>query len=87
MSSFCSATTSIVVDKLFTGHEWLDNVKIEIDTDSGIISSIESVPVDHSISSANHYHTIMPVLIDLQLYGAYGSLLSVKFNFRNSRIN
>lgn len=55
---------------LFTGSEWKNNVVIEIE--NGVIVSIE--PNGFDASNAIPY--IIPSLIDLQLYGAEGKLLS-----------
>ncbi len=77
--SSSSATTSIAVERLFTGYEWLDNVTIVVDSQTGLIASIDPTKPSSSSTSTpetRRYHTVMPVLLDIQIYGAYGSLLS-----------
>ena len=55
---------------LFTGKEWIDNVVITIE--NGILCSIDKNGFDESAAIP----FIIPALIDLQVYGAYGKLLS-----------
>lgn len=55
---------------LFTGTEWLTNQSVTVE--DGIISAIQ--PATSVIES----HIIVPAFIDLQLYGAYGSLLAAE---------
>ncbi len=55
---------------LFTGNDWIHNVVIEIE--NGVVTSI-----DHNGFDTNKaIPLIVPALIDLQLYGAEGKLLS-----------
>ena len=55
---------------LFTGSEWLNDVVIHIVNDM-------VVGIDQKGFDANHASPfIIPALIDLQLYGAGGKLLS-----------
>lgn len=60
---------SYTTKKLFTGEEWLKNATLTIEND--IIIDVEQTDanVDHQM--------IIPALIDLQIYGAGGKLLSV----------
>jgi N-acetylglucosamine-6-phosphate deacetylase len=55
---------------LFTGSEWLNDVVIHIEND--LVVGIDQKGFD--VNSAMPF--IIPALIDLQLYGAYGKLLS-----------
>lgn len=55
---------------LFTGAEWLHNVVVQIE--SGIVVSIDM----NGFDANNAIPFIVPALIDLQLYGAQGKLLS-----------
>jgi len=64
MSEFLSA------QELFTGNGWISEVSIEIN--NGKIISINKEGYDHK----NAYPLIIPALIDLQIYGAAGKLLS-----------
>jgi len=63
-------------DKIYTGTEWLSNHAVVVE--EGIIASI--VPLDtfstvEKVESfGNNY--IVPSFIDIQIYGAYGKLLS-----------
>lgn len=63
-------TLSYSTKALFTGRDWKYNVVIKID--SGIVVSID--PTGFDANNAIPY--IVPALIDLQLYGAQGKLLS-----------
>jgi N-acetylglucosamine-6-phosphate deacetylase len=64
MSEFLSA------QELFTGTGWISEVSIEIN--NGKIISISKEGYDHKSA----YPLIIPALIDLQIYGAAGKLLS-----------
>ena len=64
MSEFLSA------QELFTGNSWISELCIEIH--NGKIISISKEGYDHK----NAYPLIIPALIDLQIYGAAGKLLS-----------
>lgn len=55
---------------LFTGIEWKYNVVIKVD--NGIVISIDPAEYDAN----NAFEFIVPALVDLQLYGAEGKLLS-----------
>jgi N-acetylglucosamine-6-phosphate deacetylase len=55
--------------KLFTGTEWIANAVLLVEND--ILVAIEQKEVAHAIP------IIAPALIDLQIYGAGGKLLSV----------
>ena len=66
-----------VADSIFTGEQWLNGHAIIVD--EGIIFGI--IPVEEVPSTLvmhNFYdQAIAPAFIDLQIYGAYGKLLSV----------
>lgn len=66
-----------VADKIFTGEEWISNRAVI--AENGIIHEIvpkESIPSGANI--INHSSGFLaPGFIDIQIYGAYGSLLSV----------
>ncbi len=64
MSQFISA------QELFTGNCWISEAVIEIV--NGKIASIKKEGYDHK----NAYPLVVPALIDLQIYGAGGKLLS-----------
>lgn len=64
MSQFISA------QELFTGNGWISEAVIEIV--NGKIASIKKEGYDHK----NAYPLVVPALIDLQIYGAGGKLLS-----------
>ena len=55
---------------LFTGAEWIRNVVVQIE--NGIVVSIDT----NGFDANNAIPYIVPALIDLQLYGAQGKLLS-----------
>lgn len=64
----------IAANKIFTGTEWLLNHALIVN--DGIIESIQPIvalkaPVTH------HLPILIPALIDIQIYGAGGQLLSV----------
>ena len=63
-------THCISAQELFTGNSWMTEAVIEI-TD-GKISAIKKENYDHQ----NAYPLVVPALIDLQIYGAGGKLLS-----------
>lgn len=56
--------------ELFTGAHWISEVSIEVN--NGKINSISKEGYDHK----NAFPLIVPALIDLQIYGAGGQLLS-----------
>ena len=64
MSEFYAA------QELFTGTQWIKEVMVEVN--NGKIISISNERYDHK----NAFPLIVPALIDLQIYGAYGKLLS-----------
>lgn len=64
MSEFYAA------QELFTGTQWISEVMVEVD--NGKIIAISKEGYDHK----NAYPLIVPALIDLQIYGAEGKLLS-----------
>ncbi|RYY88523.1 N-acetylglucosamine-6-phosphate deacetylase [archaeon] len=61
------------VDKLFTGQEWRSQCCIIVEN-CYIRSITDDVPPDQEIT--RHYQCLVPALIDLQIYGAYGKLLA-----------
>jgi N-acetylglucosamine-6-phosphate deacetylase len=63
-------TAYISAQELFTGSSWISEVVIEI-TDGKIIA-IKKEGYDHKIA----FPLVVPALIDLQIYGAGGKLLS-----------
>lgn len=63
-------TQSISAQKLFTGDQWLSEVVVKMN--HGKVESIQKEGYDHS----NAFVLVFPALIDLQIYGAYGKLLS-----------
>ena len=60
--------------KLFTGEQWYNNVSVIVNN-----NCIEDIVATKTLASApaNIYPYIIPSLIDLQIYGAGGKLLSV----------
>jgi N-acetylglucosamine-6-phosphate deacetylase len=70
-------TKTYIADRIFTGETWLSNHAVVVN--SGTIEAV--VPVS-SLSSSQYTEQfdncfIAPAFIDLQIYGAYGKLLSV----------
>jgi N-acetylglucosamine-6-phosphate deacetylase len=68
---------AFIADKLFTGDEWLQEHAILVS--NGRIEALVpalSVPSAIAVKSFGS-NTIIPSLIDLQIYGAYGKLLAV----------
>ncbi len=70
-------TKTYIADRIFTGETWLTNHAVVVN--NGILEAV--VPVS-SLSSSQHTEQfdncfIAPAFIDLQIYGAYGKLLSV----------
>jgi N-acetylglucosamine-6-phosphate deacetylase len=63
-------TQVISAQELFTGNGWLSEAVIEIT--NGKISAIKKEGYDHK----NTFPIVVPALIDLQIYGAGGKLLS-----------
>jgi N-acetylglucosamine-6-phosphate deacetylase len=69
--------TAHSADRIFTGSKWLEGHSIIVDDDYIIdVLPTHLVPVD---VSAEHYNDcfIAPAFIDIQIYGASGSLLAV----------
>lgn len=64
----------VAAEKLFTGVDWLMNhaMVIEDDQIQSIVPIVSLQELPHE-----HYPYIIPALIDLQIYGAGGQLLSV----------
>ncbi len=60
----------IAAQELFTGTHWISEVTVEVN--NGKIISISKEGYDHK----NAFPLIVPALIDLQIYGAGGQLLS-----------
>ncbi len=66
-----------IAEKIFTGEEWISNHAVIAEND--IISAVvpqQSIPSDAIIVSRTNGF-LAPGFIDIQIYGAYGSLLSV----------
>jgi N-acetylglucosamine-6-phosphate deacetylase len=63
-------TQAISAQELFTGNGWISEAVIEIT--NGKISAIKKEGYDHK----NTFPIVVPALIDLQIYGAGGKLLS-----------
>ena len=63
-------TQAISAQELFTGNGWISEAVIEIT--NGKISAIKKEGYDHK----NAFPIVVPALIDLQIYGAGGKLLS-----------
>ena len=63
-------STFYAAQELFTGTHWISEVTIEVN--NGKIIAISKEGYDHK----NAYPLIVPALIDLQIYGAEGKLLS-----------
>ena len=63
-------TQVISAQELFTGNGWISEAVIEIT--NGKISAIKKEGYDHK----NAFPIVVPALIDLQIYGAGGKLLS-----------
>jgi N-acetylglucosamine-6-phosphate deacetylase len=61
-------------DKIFTGSEWLTGKAVAVS--NGKISGIVDAG-SVTEASMKKYHLLAPALIDVQIYGAYGKLLSV----------
>lgn len=74
MSTLLKAFTA---GKIFTGENWISNQAIIVE--NGIIKEIIPVQSLPSSLSIQHYDDciLAPAFIDLQIYGAYGKLLSV----------
>ncbi|MEO8171544.1 MAG: N-acetylglucosamine-6-phosphate deacetylase [Sediminibacterium sp.] len=69
-----STTLVYAAEKIFTGKEWLTNSAVIVS--GGKI--IDIVPYDSlNEKPSSHYHLLAPAFIDIQIYGAYGKLLSV----------
>ena len=69
---------TIIADKIFTGEEWLTGKAIIVEQD--LIAEIideAAVPVDAFVIRYDGCF-IAPAFIDLQIYGAHGSLLAVE---------
>jgi N-acetylglucosamine-6-phosphate deacetylase len=63
-------STFYAAQELFTGTNWVSEVNVEVA--NGKIISISKEGYDHK----NAFPLIVPALIDLQIYGAAGKLLS-----------
>lgn len=62
--------------RIFTGEEWLSNHAVKVE--NGVISSLVSLSQLSSSEQIDSFTDciITPAFIDLQIYGAYGKLLS-----------
>lgn len=70
-------TKTYITDRIFTGETWLTNHAVVVNN-----RTIEAVVPVSSLSSSQHTEQfdncfVAPAFIDLQIYGAYGKLLSV----------
>lgn len=66
-----------IADRIFTGHQWLDQHAVIVE--NGVIADVvpaSSLAAD-VVPKKFPGHFITPAFIDLQIYGAYGKLLSV----------
>lgn len=63
--------------QIFTGEQWLSNHAIVID--KGLIQDIIPLSAVNAAAAFQHFDNciIAPAFMDLQIYGAYGKLLSV----------
>lgn len=70
--------SAYAADKIFTGHEWLTNHAVLVH--DGIVDSIVRVEEIAPGVPVKNYSScfLAPAFIDLQIYGAEGSLLAVK---------
>ncbi len=67
-----------IADRIFTGEAWLTNHAIIVE--NGVIQSVvlqKDIPSGVAVSSYTNSF-IAPCFIDIQIYGAYGSLLAVE---------
>ena len=61
-------------EKVFTGNKWLSQHTVVVS--SGKI--VEVLPSENiSVEPVSSYHLLAPAFMDIQIYGAYGKLLSV----------
>jgi N-acetylglucosamine-6-phosphate deacetylase len=68
---------AVSATRIFTGIEWLSDHAVVVN--DGVIDSI--VPIDQAGSIAERIHykgLLVPAFIDIQIYGAMGSLLAVE---------
>jgi N-acetylglucosamine-6-phosphate deacetylase len=66
-----------IADRVFTGEQWLDQHAVITDKGS-IVEVVPAASLPASMSRKEFPgHFIAPAFIDLQIYGAYGKLLSV----------
>lgn len=69
--------TAYIADRIFTGDEWLEEHAIVVD-DQRIQQVVPAASLPAGLSTEKFSGcTIAPAYIDLQIYGAYGKLLSV----------
>lgn len=71
------ALHAITADRIFTGDEWLENHAVV--SGNGIIQSVMPVQDLSPDMPLERYtgNQLVPALMDLQIYGAYGKLLAV----------
>jgi N-acetylglucosamine-6-phosphate deacetylase len=66
---------AIGADEIFTGNEWL--IKHAVIVEDGVITAVVPVESINGIPVHHHAGLLVPSFIDIQLYGAYGSLLAI----------
>ena len=66
----------IRADRIFTGSEWLNN-HVMIVADDTIVDLIPETSLLSSDIIHNNYKTIIPSLIDIQIYGAHNKLVAI----------
>lgn len=71
-----TALTAITADEIFTGHEWLFDHAVITDNDK-IDSIVPVAALPQGIAVKHLTGLLVPAFIDIQIYGAHGSLLAV----------
>ena len=71
-------TKAYSANKIFTGEEWISDAAIIVEQGT-IVEIVAKKNLPAAINLINHSKSfIAPCFIDIQIYGAYGSLLSAK---------